>query len=266
MAIPKRAKSSVRKKKSSFEEQLLRMVKTPREIDVIKKSAKITDSCVDVIEKELRRRSVTEKQLAATIDRNIRRQGAELAFPTIAVSGKRAVFIHGKPTNAKIRGMGYVDCGAKYRGYCTDITVPFVKGDMGEKQRRILGTTIRAYREMVKVPRLGMLCWEAQERFEKFIRKNKYAVRHSLGHGIGLDIHELPSITKPRKGRKMRPARRRLWEKLRMIRFEKDQVFTIEPGIYVKGIGGCRYENDFLMTKRGPVALTHSRLIQVKLK
>jgi Xaa-Pro aminopeptidase len=255
-----------KKKKSSFQEQLLRMVKTPWEIKVIRKSAKITDSCVAVIEKELRKEDITEKQLTAAVDRNIKRQGADLAFPTIAVSGKRAVFIHGKPTSARIRGLGYVDLGAKYRGYCTDITVPFVRGRIPDRQKRILETTIAAYKEMVKVPKEGMLCLKAQERFESFLHRNGYAVRHSLGHGLGLDIHELPSITKPRKGKKMRPSRRKLWEKLRTIRFGKDQVFTIEPGIYVKGVGGCRYENDFLMTRKGPVALTHSRPLLVKLK
>jgi Xaa-Pro aminopeptidase len=250
-------------KTSSFKEQLLRMVKTPWEIAIIRKSANISDTCVGVIERELRKDGdVTEKQLAAAIDRNIKRQGAQLAFPTIAISGKRAIYIHGKPTNARLRGLGYVDCGAKYMGFCTDITVPFVKGDIGEKQKRILDTTIEGFDTLKKAPKAGMLCWKAQEKFEQYLKRKGYAVRHSLGHGIGLEIHELPSITKPRKGKKMRPSRRKLWEKFKSLRFEENQVFTIEPGVYVQGVGGCRYENDFLMTKSGPRQITHSRLVR----
>jgi Xaa-Pro aminopeptidase len=92
-------------------------------------------------------------------------------------------------------------------------------------------------------------------------------VKHSLGHGLGLDIHELPSITQPRRGKKkkLKPIRKRRWRIIRQLRFQPGMVFTIEPGVYAKGVGGCRIENDVLMTARGPRVLTHSKLVNSKM-
>jgi Xaa-Pro aminopeptidase len=252
-------------KKPSFDKKLKRIIKTPKEIRLLKKSAKITDSCIPLIRSELRRPKITEKQLAAAINRHIKKQGAQLAFPTIAVSGKRAVYIHAKPTNARICGLGYADFGAKYKGYHTDITVPFVKGKISKEQQRILNTTLRAYKMSIKSIKLGEPCWKLHENFERFLRKRGYKLRHGLGHGIGLDIHELPSIIRPKRkrGKKIGPIKKKRWQRIKRLRFEPSMVFTIEPGIYVKGVGGCRFENDVLMTKHGPQVLTHSKLIKI---
>lgn len=256
------------KRKPGIREQLKRIIKAPKELALLKKSARITDSCIKVIERELKD-GVTEKQLAKAIDKNIRNQHATLAFPTIVACGKRAVFIHAKPTGKTIRGLGYADFGAKWKGYCTDITVPFVKGELGEKEKRILDTTLHAYKTLTKIPRRGMPCWKMQEKFDAFLRKRGYSTMHSLGHGIGLDIHELPSLTKLRRGKvaKFEPRKRKRalerWRIIKRLRFEPGMMFTIEPGVYVKGVGGCRYENDFLMTKREPKPITHGRLIRL---
>lgn len=253
------------KKKSKFDKQLARIIKTPKEIALLKKSAKISDSSIRVIDRELKKPNITEKQLARAIERNIRKHGAQLAFPTIVVSGKRAVYIHAKPTKARLRGLGYTDFGAKYKGYCTDITVPFVKGKIDKKQQRILDTTLLAYKKMVKSIKLGEPCWKLHDDFEKFLRAQKYKVRHGLGHGIGKDIHELPSLIKPKtkRGKKMGPLKKKKWQRIKRLRFEPGMVFTIEPGVYVNGVGGCRFENDVLMTKHGPQVITNSRLIKV---
>lgn len=253
-----------RRVRPKFDDQLKRVIKTPKEIALLKKSARISDSCIRVIERELRKPNITEKQLARAIERNIRKQGSQLAFPTIVVSGKRAVYIHAKPTKARIRGLGYADFGAKYKGYRTDVTVPFVKGKIGKEQQRILDTTLSAYKTSIKSIRLGEPCWKLHDKFERFLRQRGYKVRHGLGHGIGKDIHELPSLIKPRRGKKLGPRKRKTWRRIKVLRFEPGMVFTIEPGVYVKGVGGCRFENDLLLTTRGPQALTHSRLIKVR--
>ncbi len=251
------------KMKSKFDKQLERIIKTPEEIRLLKKSAKITDSCIKVIEHRLKKSDITEKQLARAIDRNIKKQSAQLAFPTIVVSGRRGVYIHGKPTSAKIRGLGYADFGAKYKGYRTDITVPFVKGEIGKEEQRILNTTLQAYELIIKSIKVGAHCWKLHEKFEKFMHARGYKVRHSLGHGIGLDIHELPTIGKPKRGKKFGPRKRKKWQRIKQLRFEPGMVFTIEPGVYVKGVGGCRFENDVLMTRHGPQMLTHSKLVKI---
>ncbi len=252
-----------KRKKSKLDKQLERIIKTPKEIKLLKKSAKISDSCIKVIERALKRPNITEKQLARAINRNIKKQGAQLAFPTIVTCGKRSVYIHAKPTNKRICGLGYADFGAKYKKYRTDITVPFVKGKIGKEEQRILDTTLQAYKLMIKSIKLGMRCWKLHNKLEKFLRARGYKVRHSLGHGIGLDIHELPTIGKPKRGKKYGPRKRKKWLRLKKLRFEPGMVFTIEPGIYVRGVGGCRFENDVRMTKHGAQVITHSKMIKI---
>ncbi len=246
-----------------IEKQLERIIKTPKEISILKRSAAITDSCIDVLERKLKK-DVNEKELAAAIDRNIRKHGAKNAFPTIVTCGKRGVCIHPKPSIKRVRGIGYADFGAMYKGYRTDITVPFVKGEIGKKEERMIDTIMQMSKLAVKSAKPGVYCWKLQEMFERFISKRGYKVCHYLGHGIGLDIHELPSLAKPRKGRKMTKKGVKRWKIIKSIRFKPGMVFTIEPGVYVKGVGGCRYENDFLMTKAGAKPITHSRLIRLK--
>jgi len=259
----------MKRKRPDIRKQLARMIKTPKEIALLKKSARITDSCIAVLKHELKRGNATEKQVARAIDRNIRRQHAQLAFPTILCCGRRALAIHGKPSRKVVRGLGYADFGAKWKGYCTDITVPFVKGGIGARERRILDTAVRAHAMLAKSVRIGMPCWKLQDKFTRFMRGRGYVVRHSLGHGIGLDIHEMPSITMPRRRRrKLGPARRRRarerWNIVRRLRFEPGMVFTIEPGVYVDGVGGCRYENDFVLTRRGLKAITHAKPLTIQ--
>jgi len=252
--------------KSKFDKQLERIIKSPAEIKLLKKSAKISDSCIKIIERELKRSNITEKQLARAIDRNIRKRGAQPAFKTIVTCGKRSMYIHAKPTNKRIRDLGYTDFGAKYKGYRTDITVPFVKGKIGKEEQRILNTTLQAYKTMIKSIKRGGLCWKLHDKFEKFLRARGYKTKHPLGHGIGLDIHELPTIGKPkrRRGKKIGPRKKKKWQRIKKLQFEPGMVFTIEPGIYVKGVGGCRFENDVLVTKRGPQLLTHSKVVKIR--
>ncbi|MCX6821072.1 MAG: M24 family metallopeptidase [Candidatus Aenigmarchaeota archaeon] len=258
----------MKKKRPDIHAQLKRIIKTRAELALLRKSARITDSCVAVLQRELKRKGVTEKQLAAAIDRKIRKQHAQLAFPTIVTCGKHGKTVHANPSRRIVRGLGYADFGAMWNGYRTDITVPFVKGALGAKEKRILDTTLKAYAALTKLPRSGMLCWKMQDRFDAFLKKRGYVTMHSLGHGIGLDIHELPSLTKLRRSRlrKMGPRKKKRvlerWRLVKELRFEPDQVFTIEPGVYVEGVGGCRYENDFLMTARGAKPITHSRLLR----
>lgn len=248
---------------SEFDKKIKRMIKTPKEIELIKKSAKISDSCIKVIECELKKPNIRENQLARAIDKNIRKQKAKLAFPTIVTCGKRSVYIHAKPTNKKIRGLGYADFGTKYKSYCTDITVPFVKGKIGKDEQKILITTLLAYKTIIKSIKLYEPCWKLQDEFEKFLRTRGYKAKHSLGHGIGLSVHELPPIGKPKRSKKLGPRKKKRWKRIKQLRFQPGMVFTIEPGVYVKGVVGCRIENDVIMTKRGSKVLTHSKLVKV---
>ena len=212
----------------------------------------------------MKKPSITEKQLVCAIDRNIRKQGARLAFPTIVTCGKRGVFIHAKPTNKKISGLGYTDFGAKYKGYCTDITVPFVKGEITKEEKKMLDTTLTIYKKLVESVKINEHCWKTHDMFTKHVKARGYNVRHAIGHGIGRDIHELPTIAVPKRGKKLGPRKQKGWERIKKLKFEPGMVFTIEPGVYVKGAGGCRFENDFVMTRNGARRLTNSRPITIK--
>ena len=114
-------------------------------IELIKKSAQISNSCIPLIKKLLKRK-ITEKQLAIEIKKKILAQGAKLAFPTLVASGKRASKIHANPTKKEITGLGYVDFGASYKGYKTDLTLSFVKGKITKQQEEILKATLQAYK------------------------------------------------------------------------------------------------------------------------
>jgi Xaa-Pro aminopeptidase len=251
------------------ESTLKRMIKTKREIGLLKKSAAITDSCIPIIEDALKER-ITEKELARRIRKNIKSRGASQAFMALVASGKRAAQVHPRPYASKkrIAGLGYVDFGAKYKGYRTDITVPFLKGGIGKRERGMLDSTIQAYRAAVKSIKVGEYCWKVHSKAEGVLKRHGFEIPHAIGHGLGKNIHELPYIGKlnrkrlNRLSKKKRAKALRRWGVLKQIKFQPGMVFTIEPAVYVKGLGGCRLENDFLMTSRGLKRLTNARLIK----
>lgn len=238
------------------------MIKTENEIRLLKKSAAISNSCIPLIKKSLNE-NISEKELARRIRHEINSQGATLSFQTLVASGKRTAFIHPHPhtTSQKITGMGYVDFGACYKGYHSDVTVPFVKGPVGKKEWKIIQTGLAAYRIAVKSAKLGKQCWMAHKETDRFLRKNGFKMMHSLGHGLGKEIHERPIIGMPSK--KLEGKKLKRWKRIQKISFRQNMVFTIEPGIYVKNLGGFRIENDFLMTKNGLKILTRSNFFRL---
>lgn len=240
------------------------MIKTKKEIALIKKSAEITNSCLPLIENLLKRNKITEREIAREIRKKIYSQGARLSFQTIVSCGNRSAQIHSKPraTNRIVSGLGYVDFGASYKGYKTDITVPFIKGKITMKERKIVKTVLKAYSIAISSIKIGKPCWKLFEKIYNFLKRNGFELKHGLGHGLGLEIHEYPFIVVPKK-EKLRRRKKRRWEIIKKITFKSGMVFTIEPAVYVKGIGGCRFENDILLTRNGPKILTYSRLIKV---
>jgi len=236
------------------------MIKTKREIELLKKSAEITNSCLPLIKESLKEK-ISERDLSRRIRRKIYSQNARLAFLTIVVCGKRSIRIHARPTGKIISGLGYVDFGASYKGYKTDATVPFIKGKISNKEKKMVQATLEAYNLAINSIKINLPCWKLYEKVNKFLRTRGFKMMHSLGHGLGLKIHELPRISMPRK--RLKGKKKLRWEKMKRITFQEGMVFTIEPAVYVKGLGGCRVENDVLLTKYGPKILTKARLIVV---
>jgi Xaa-Pro aminopeptidase len=237
-------------------------IKTKDEIKLLKKSADIANSCIPLIEKSLKE-NVTERELKRRVEQKIKSMHAKPSFRTLVACGKRSAIVHPKPcaTDKRIYGIGYVDFGASFREYKSDVTVPFIKGDISKKEMNIVQTTLQSYKLAIKSIAVNMLCLKPYEKVDKFLREKKYKMLHSLGHGLGKKIHELPYIGKPNK--KMNKKQKKKWEKLKRIKFQENMIFTIEPGVYVKGIGGCRLENDVWLTNKGSKILTKAKLIKV---
>lgn len=254
------------------------MIKTKKEISFFKKSAVISNSCILIIERSLREKNITEREIARRIRKNIYSRGGRLSFRTLVACGKRSAMIHAKPraTNKKISGIGYVDCGASYRGYKTDITIPFIKGEVSPREKKIVKAVVEAYNIALKGWKIGMPCWKLHEKVDNYLRSRGFKMEHGTGHGLGLKIHERPIIAMPSKkligaasllakrGRKLAIKKLKRWERIRKVVFQPNMVFTIEPGAYVKGVGGSRLENSFLVVGKRLKSLTKSKLIEVR--
>ncbi len=250
-------------RKSRFDEQFKRIIKSPEEIGLIRKASDVSNSCVNLIQEKLAKSDITEKMLADAVDSKIRENNCDLSFPTIVCCGKRSRFVHPIPTTKKISGIGYIDYGAKYEKYCSDMTVPFIKGCVSDEEKKIIEDTFDVYNKVMKIIKNGVYCWKAHELYEDLLADMGYDIIHSLGHGIGLDAHELPLLSLPRNFKALSPKKKEWWNRVKNIKFEKNMVFTVEPGLYVKGVGGCRVENVVIMGEKNGEIITNSRLLEV---
>jgi len=236
----------------------IRSMKENKEIERIERACRITDHGIKIIEKNLSEK-ITEKELALILEQELIRKGAdELAFPTILTSGKRSAFIHPYPSFSDQniqKGLGLIDFGVRYKGYCSDITIPLSIGKISEKQKKIIQAIEKVYQKAIEIIEINVPTWRVHDQAENIIKKNGFKFKHSLGHGLGLDLHDLPSLSP-------RPNNKEELKDWKEVRLKENMVFTIEPGIYVPGVGGCRLENDVLM-KRKPRILTKSSFIRI---
>ncbi|MFP4424708.1 MAG: M24 family metallopeptidase [Candidatus Woesearchaeota archaeon] len=204
-----------------------RSFKSEKEIRLIKKACKYTD---EIFASVIKKRYNTEKELQALIIYEIYRRGLEPSFTPIVASGKNAGTLHHIPGNQLNKGFLIIDFGVKYKGYCSDMTRTLYIGKPTHHERAIYDSIISTQDKAIK-----MLCTHSLEEIDSFTRNPDYP--HSLGHGIGLDIHEKPFL---RKGQTIKEG----------------MVLAIEPGRYTKTYG-IRIEDDILIRKR-PIQLTHS--------
>ena len=218
-----------------------RAVKLDYELERIEKAQQITDAAFAHVLPMLSQ-SITERDVALELEFFMRKMGAEAtAFDTIAVSGCASALPHGVPDNVKLRqGFLTMDFGAKYLGYCSDMTRTVVIGKADEEIKKVYNTVLRAQTEALDKICGGMLCRDADEVARSIIREAGYgsAFGHSLGHGVGMYIHESPSLS-PRA-----PETSRLCT---------GNVVTVEPGIYLEGRFGCRIEDMISICPDGTV-------------
>lgn len=223
----------------------LRKVKDKTELDHMRKAAEITDEGItraaEVIKPGLR-----EYEVAAEIEYAMRKLGSDgVAFETIVASGPSSAYPHGGCTDKKIKRNEFIvlDLGAKYRHYRADLTRTLLIGKPSQKQAKIYETVKKAQQKAFESLQEGVKAKNADAIARKMIEQagyDEYFV-HSLGHGVGLDVHELPTLT---------PESKDL--------LKAGNVVTVEPGIYIVGFGGVRIEDTVLIQKDKAERLTEA--------
>ncbi len=186
----------------------------------------------------------TETLVAGILERELRSAGSE-AFPfaSIVASGPRSALPHARASDRRLEAGDFLllDFGAVWGGYCSDITRTFVLGRASDEHRRVYAIVQEANARASGALRVGMTGMAADAVAREYIDALGFgeAFGHSLGHGIGLEVHEAPRLAKTTEAPLKRGA-----------------VVTIEPGIYVPEWGGVRIEDDVLVTDAGPRVLT----------
>ena len=186
----------------------------------------------------------SEYEVAAYLEYRMRALGADsVSFPSIVAADANASLPHAVPGKKKIKvgGSVLIDWGAKWGGYCSDLTRVVAIGKMRPKVREIYKIVLDAQMTAIDAIRPGKSQSEIDAVARRIIDKAGYGDRfgHSLGHGIGLDIHELPVLASKADGE-----------------LEAGQMVTVEPGIYLPGVGGVRIEDDVLVTASGHKVLS----------
>ena len=226
--------------------EVIRQIKSDDEIAKMQKAQDITDAALASLLKVITP-EMTELDVAVELEYAMRKGGADsFAFETIAVSGDASALPHGTPRNVKLKpGFLTMDFGAKYDGYCADMTRTIVIGKADDEIRRLYNTVLKAQTEALNYLREGADCGEADKIARDIIDsipEFKGAFGHSLGHSVGLFIHESPRLYSRGFGRKLNVG----------------EILTVEPGIYLFGKYGCRIEDMVAITKDGIHNFTHS--------
>lgn len=221
----------------------LRAVKEPGEIELIREAIRITDEAYMAL-REWLRAGVTEREAAWFLDRYMFEHGAEgLSFKTILGAGPGGVIPHHEPTDYPIEAGDpcWVDFGAVVGGYCADLTRAFCLGGADDRLQEAYDAVIAALDAGIAELRVGAAGSVAAEAAAAEVERRGLPVSHVLGHGIGLQVHELPYV-----------------ERTTTERLEAGMVVTAEPGIYFPDWGGVRVEDDVLITPDGPEILTRA--------
>ena len=223
----------------------MRLIKDEKEIAIIKEAADIADLAFKHILDYIRP-GVTELDISNELEFFMRKCGAtSSSFDIIVASGTRSALPHGVATEKVIEKGDFVtlDYGALYKGYVSDITRTVAVGEPSSQLKEIYEITLEAQLKAVEQIKPDMTGREADAIARDIIAQNGYGENfgHSLGHGIGLEVHEGPGLS-VRSETKLEPG----------------MVVTVEPGIYLPGIGGVRIEDDIVITENGNERLTHS--------
>jgi len=215
-----------------------RQIKSEAEIELMKRSTSLNESVFQKIHKQLQP-DMTEIEVATAIESMMRAHGAERpSFDTIVASGENGALPHAVPTDRELgkNSAVTIDMGLVLDGYCSDMTRNVLLGSPRKDYRKIHRIVRRAQLAGIRAARPGALMKDVDRAARNIISGSGYGAYfgHSLGHGVGLAVHEAPSLSY-RSRRKLQPG----------------MIVTVEPGIYIPGLGGVRLENMVVIGDEG---------------
>lgn len=224
----------------------MRAVKSENELGFIRKAQSLTEQTLDYI---LPRIEIgkTEREIMLDMEFFMRGLGAEgVAFDFIVVSGKNSSLPHGVPTDKKIENGDFItmDFGAIVNGYCSDMTRTVAVGNISDEQKLVYNTTLQAQLAAIENIKAGVVCGDVDKIARDIIYDAGYkgCFGHSLGHSVGIDVHEAPNLSPNNKSI-----------------LEVGNVVTVEPGIYLENKFGVRIEDMVYVTENGCINLTNSK-------
>lgn len=221
----------------------LRVVKDSDEVDRIRKAGELTAEVFEEVRPEIRP-GARETDLAAEIEYRMKRKGAEgAAFETIVASGERSAWPHARPSSKLLKenDLVIIDLGAILTGYAADMTRTVYLGTPGRRIRTLYNWVLVAQERAIEAACEGRRTCDVDATARKVLERRKLDryFTHSTGHGVGLEIHESPRVARGDKSR-----------------LQKGYVITVEPGVYLGGLGGVRIEDTVLVTTGEPEILT----------
>jgi Xaa-Pro aminopeptidase len=230
-------------KKTSGLVERLRMIKDPSEVEAIRRAARIAESAFEAILPRLRP-GMTEIQAARLLDRTMEDMGADgPAFSTIVAAGERTSLPHAPPTGRVLKRGDPVlfDWGARFGLYHSDLTRVVFLYRIPRLFRRLYPIVLEAQRRALACLKAGRTASHVDAAARDYLKSRRHRKHfgHGLGHGVGLEIHEGPSLSANAE-----------------TRLKSGMVVTIEPGVYLPGRGGVRIEDLALITRRGYESLT----------
>ena len=220
----------------------LRQIKSEVEIAAIKDACSVTDAAFAHICRMVQP-GVTELDLELDLEFYIRRQGAKVAFPSIVVSGANSARPHGHATDKKLEVGDFVtfDFGAQVRGYNADMTRTVVVGKASDRHVEVYNAVLRAEMESIEMIQVGVRAEDIDANARRILGDLAPYFGHGLGHGLGLLVHDTGRLG---------------------VRSEDvmtlGQIWTVEPGVYIEGFGGCRIEDDIVVREFGAEILNKS--------